>query len=80
MNAACETQPIDDLDVQHRQNVLAGMQSETFKELFRNEFTNLREAIKQRDWPEVTDTIEALEACAVDACEKFDEQWKRAEG
>ena len=67
MSTACAVQPIevDELEVRHRQRVLAGIQTETFKNLFWGEFDNLREAIKERDWVEVNDTIESLEACAV---------------
>lgn len=64
---------VDLEEAQFRQRVLAGMQTSIFKELFNNEFDNLRKAIKERDWSEVTNTIESLEACAVDACEKYDE-------
>jgi hypothetical protein len=61
----------------HRKRVLQGMQSETFREIFGDEFTNLSKAISAGDWQEVTDTIEALEACAVDACEKYDEAYAK---
>jgi hypothetical protein len=73
------TQPIDDDldDFMYRQKVLAGMKSETFPESFFGEFSNLRKAIFARDWVEVEETIQALEACAVNVCNKYDAEWLR---
>ena len=70
------TAPQVDHDAKHRLRVIAGMQTETFKEIFYGEFDNLRRAIAKRDKEEIRDTIEALEACAVDACHKHDELWR----
>jgi hypothetical protein len=77
MSAACATQ-IDD-DAKYRLRVLAGMQTPTFKELFHGEFDILRKAINTGDREGILTTIEALEGCAVDVCEQYDEQLQRAE-
>jgi len=68
--------PQVDHDVKHRLNVIAGMTTPTFKMIFSEEFTNLRKAIARRDKEEINNTIEALEACAVDACRMHDELWR----
>jgi hypothetical protein len=72
MSAAIATQL--DVDELHRRRVLAGMRTESFRELFNNEFENLRVSIKQRDWVEVEETIQALEACAVNAAQMVDDK------
>jgi hypothetical protein len=65
-----------DPEIKHRLQVIRGMKTQTFKDLFYGEFENLRKAIQQRNTQEIRDTIEALEACAVDVCEKYDELWE----
>lgn len=70
------TAPKIDEDAAHRLRVIAGMKTNTFKELFHGEFDNLRKALAVGDEEEITNTIEALEACAVDACRKHDELWR----
>ena len=63
-------------EARHRLHVIAGMKTQTFKELFCGEFDNLRRAITLRDKEEIQATIEALEACAVDVCRKYDALWE----
>ena len=62
-----------DHEVTHRLRVIDGMKSQTFKDIFYGEFDNLRKAIALRDKTEIRECIEALEACAVDACRKYDD-------
>ena len=77
MTAAIATQI--DFEDAHRQRVIAGMQTPSFKEVFHSEFENLRKAVADGDCEEIENTIQALESCGVNVCQQFDNAYKRAE-